>query len=84
MAVSVIGPGLFLIGHALYQWASVGVVSIARVVAIGALALVAVMGPMTSPLALASLTAAILVAVAAWGSVGGRRQWIGRVPDDDL
>jgi low temperature requirement protein LtrA len=59
------GPALFLAGHALFKWAVFGRVSVVRLAAIGALAALAPVGSLLSPLLLAS-AATLIVAAVAW------------------
>ncbi len=63
------GPTLFLAGHALYKWALSGRIYISRLVAIGVLGALALLGNVMPALLLAILTGLVLVAVA------GRDTW---------
>jgi low temperature requirement protein LtrA len=59
------GPALFLAGHALFKLAVFGVPSVSRLVAIVVLALLAPVGVVVSPLALATAATVVVAAVAA-------------------
>jgi low temperature requirement protein LtrA len=59
------GPALFLFGHLLFKRAVFGILSLSRVMAIGALAIVALIGGNWPPLALAS-AALLVVAAISW------------------
>jgi low temperature requirement protein LtrA len=65
IATALGGPALFLAGHALYDWAVFGTVSVVR---LGAIALLLALAPVAlalSPLAIGSLATLVVVAVAA-------------------
>jgi low temperature requirement protein LtrA len=69
VAVTLAGPALFLIGHALYKWASFGVISAPRLLAVGALVALTPVASFLSPLALGAAATSIVVLVAAWDTV---------------
>jgi low temperature requirement protein LtrA len=69
VAVTLGGPALFLLGHALYKRAIFGVVSVPRVAAIVALAALAPVGTSLAPLLLGALAALIVVGVAVWDTL---------------
>jgi low temperature requirement protein LtrA len=65
-AVILGGPALFLAGHALFKWTVFGVVSVPRVVAIVALAVLIPVGQAVPPFALLGLATASVGVVAIW------------------
>lgn len=69
VAVTLAGPALFLLGHALYKWISFGVISAPRLLAIGTLILLAPIGTWLSPLALGAAATSIVVLVAVWDTL---------------
>jgi Bacterial low temperature requirement A protein (LtrA) len=62
------GPALFLAGHVLFKRALLGVLSVARLVAVAALGVLVPLGWVVSPLGLAAMATLVLVAVAGWDS----------------
>jgi low temperature requirement protein LtrA len=62
------GPALFLIGHLLFKRAVFGVWSVPRLVAIGALAIVAILGRDWAPLAL-SVVALLVISAVSWHDI---------------
>jgi low temperature requirement protein LtrA len=68
IATVVGGPALFLAGHVLFKRALLGVLSVARLVAIAALGVLVPLGWVVSPLVLAVMATLVLVAVAGWDS----------------
>ena len=60
------GPALFLVGHVLFKRVLLGVLSVARLVAIAALAALVPLGWVVSPLGLATTATLVLAAVAGW------------------
>ncbi len=62
------GPALFLVGHVLFKRALLGVLSVARLVAIAALVALVPLGWVVSPLGLATMATLVLAAVAGWDS----------------
>jgi low temperature requirement protein LtrA len=62
------GPALFLAGHVLFKRQLLGVLSVARLVAIAALVALVPLGWVVSPLGLATLATLVLAAVAGWDS----------------
>jgi low temperature requirement protein LtrA len=62
------GPALFLAGHVLFKRALLGVLSVARLVAIAALFALVPLGWVVSSLALAGMATLVLAAVAGWDS----------------
>jgi low temperature requirement protein LtrA len=62
------GPALFLVGHVLFKRALLGVLSVARLVAIGALVALVPLGWVVSSLGLATMATLVLAAVAGWDS----------------
>lgn len=69
------GPALFLAGHALFKRAVFGAISASRLAAVGALAVIAVLGRDWPPLALTTAAVAIVTGVAWWDArkVHGRQ-----------
>ena len=63
------GPALFLAGHALFKRAMFGVLSVPRLAAIAALALLIPVGLAVPPLALLAAVTAVVAAVAVWDSL---------------
>jgi hypothetical protein len=59
---------LFLVGHVLSTRALLGVLSVARLVAIAALVVLVPFGWAVSPLGLAAMATLVLAAVAGWDS----------------
>jgi low temperature requirement protein LtrA len=68
-AMLLAGPALFLFGHTLYKWATFGVISWPRVMAIVALAALAPIAPALSLVALGAMATAIVVVLAVWDTV---------------
>lgn len=71
-AVLIGGPLLFMIGGLLAKLAVFETWATPRIVGVAALAALWFVVPMTTPLGLAAMTTAVLVAVAAWETLGGR------------
>jgi low temperature requirement protein LtrA len=69
VAVTLGGPALFLLGHALYKRAIFGVISVPRVAAIVALAVLAPVGTSLAPLVLGALATLIVIGVAVWDTL---------------
>ena len=69
IAVTLAGPALFLIGHALYKWVSFGVVSVPRLLAVAALVGLVPIASSLSPLALGASATSIVVLVAVWDTL---------------
>jgi low temperature requirement protein LtrA len=59
-----LGPALFLAGHALFKWVVWGRLSMPRLLAIAALAALWPLGPSLAPLLLASMATLVVAAVA--------------------
>lgn len=72
LLVTVGGPALFLAGHALFKWAVFGVISVARLLAIGVLVALVPLAPLLTLIALASVVTLVVTAVAVWESVSHR------------
>ena len=68
-ATLLIGPALFLAGHALFKWAIFSRVSLPRLIAIVALAALAPVSQVVSPLVLSGAATLVVAAVAAWDAV---------------
>jgi len=60
------GPALFLVGHVLFKMAVFGIVSVPRLVAVAALAVLAPLGAVTSPLVMSLAAALVVAGVAVW------------------
>jgi low temperature requirement protein LtrA len=82
LVVAIGGPVLFFAGHALFKWAIFRVVSVPRLLAIGALLALAPVGQRISPLALAAVVTLIVAAVAVWETV--RSPAAGSVSRDEV
>jgi low temperature requirement protein LtrA len=65
-ATVLIGPALFLAGHALYKWAVFNRLSVSRLLAIVALAILAPVSLAVPPLALSGGATLVVAAVAIW------------------
>ncbi len=63
------GPGLFLLGAALFKLAVFGVWSVPRLTGLAVTVALFAVAPMLTPLVLSALTTAIVVAVAAWEGI---------------
>jgi low temperature requirement protein LtrA len=64
VATALGGPALFLAGHALFKWAIFGVVSVTRLVAIGALVVLVPVAFALTPLAIGAAAAIVILGVA--------------------
>ena len=73
------GPALFLAGHLLFKRAVFGVWSVPRLAAIGALAIVAILGRDWTPLAL-SVVVVLLIAAVSWHDIRSMRYAVSRRP----
>jgi len=73
MLVLVGGPLIFLLGCLAFKWATAGWPPLSHIVGMAALAILLAAGWALSPLAIGTLTAAILVVVAIWETVSLRQ-----------